>query len=223
VDGRHKRLSLSDGSQLGYDALLVAVGRKVNMAGLGLEAAGITFSHTGVEANDNLQTANPAVYAAGDVVQPEKYTHAAGAGAKIVVANALDGATQRVSDLVIPRCTYTDPEIGHVGLTPLEAAGRGLKVETYRLELAKVERPRIDGETDGFAALYTSEGMIVGATLVAAHAGESLPVLTMAVMQKMTPVDLAAVIFCYPTQAETIQRAALLAVQAAAKAAQTNK
>jgi pyruvate/2-oxoglutarate dehydrogenase complex dihydrolipoamide dehydrogenase (E3) component len=219
IDGQRKRLSLSNGSQLEYDALLVAVGRKVNVAGLGLDAAGIRFSHTGVEANDNLQTANPAVYAAGDVVQTEKYTHAAGAGAQIVVANALGGATLRVSDLVIPRCTYTDPEIAHVGLTPLEAAERGLRVDTYRLELAQVERPRIDGETDGFATLYTSAGRIVGATFVAAHAGESLPVLTMAVMHKMTPAQLAAVIFGYPTQAETIQRAALLAVQSAAKAA----
>lgn len=167
-----------------------------------------------VETDDHLQTANPAVYAAGDVAQPEQFTHAAGAGANLVVANALGGATQRVSELVIPRCTYTDPEVAHVGMTPQEAAERGVRIETYRVDLATVERPRINGETDGFAALYTANGTIVGATFVSAHAGESLPVLTAAVMQKMTPADLAAVIFCYPTQAEAIQRAALQAVQA---------
>ena len=207
-DGRRKRLTLSDGSELEYDALLVAAGRRVNVDGMGLEVAGVKFDASGVEVDDHLRTANPAVYAAGDVARPEKYTHAAFATAKLVVANALGGAGQRVSDLVIPRCTYTDPEVAHVGLTPQEAADRGMAVDTHRLELAKVERAMIDGEADGFVALYTHEGAIVGATFVAAHAGESLPLLTLAVMRKMTPADLAAVIHCYPTQVEAIQRVA---------------
>jgi len=79
--------------------------------------------------------------------------------------------------------------------------------------LATIERARIDGESDGFASLYTHEGTIVGATFVSAHAGESLPVLTLAVMQKMAPADLAAVMHCYPTQVEAIQRVAAQAGQ----------
>lgn len=208
VDGGRKRLTLSDGSELEYDALLVATGRKVNVDGIGLEAAGVKFSASGVEADDHLRTANHAVYAAGDVTSPEKYTHAARAAAKLVVANALDGAVQRVSDLVIPRCTYTDPEVAQVGITPQEAAEREMAIDTHRLELATIERARIDGEAEGFAALYTYEGVIVGATFVSAHAGESLPLLTVAVMQKMRPADLAAVMHCYPTQVEAIQRVA---------------
>jgi pyruvate/2-oxoglutarate dehydrogenase complex dihydrolipoamide dehydrogenase (E3) component len=175
---------------------------------MGLEAAGVRFRAAGVEADDHLRTTNPAVYAAGDVARPEKYTHAAIATAQLAVANALDGAGRRVSDLVIPHCTYTDPEVGQVGITPAGAAERGLALDVHRLELAKVERAMIDGEADGFAALYTHNGVIVGATFVAAHAGESLPLLTLAVAQKMTPAELAAVIHCYPTQVEAIQRVA---------------
>ena len=138
----------------------------------------------------------------------EKYTHAGIATAKLAVANALDGAEQRVSDLVIPHCTYTDPEVAQVGITPPVAKEQGIAIDVHRLELAKVERAMIDGEADGFVALYTHNGVIVGATFVAAHAGESLPLLTLAVAQRMTPADLAAVIACYPTQVEAIQRVA---------------
>jgi pyruvate/2-oxoglutarate dehydrogenase complex dihydrolipoamide dehydrogenase (E3) component len=208
VDGEQQRLGLSDGSELAYDALLVAAGRRVNVDGMGLEVAGVRFCPSGVEADDQLRTTNPAVYAAGDVARPEKFTHAAIATAKLAVANALDGAEQRVSDLVIPHCTYTDPEVAQVGITPPVAEKQGITVDVQRLELAKVERAMIDGEADGFVALYTHNGVIVGATFVAAHAGESLPLLTLAVAQKMTPASLAAVIACYPTQVEAIQRVA---------------
>lgn len=208
VDGGQKRLTLSNGSELAYDALLIATGRKVNVNGMGLEAAGVKFSASGIETDDYLRTTNPAVYAAGDVTLPEKYTHAASATAKLAIANALDGAGKRLSDLVIPHCTYTDPEVAQVGIVPQEAAERGIDIQTHRLELSQVERTRIDGEADGFIALYTHQRAIVGATFVAAHAGESLPILTLAVMQKMAPDDLAAVIHCYPTQVEAIQRVA---------------
>ena len=212
VDGRQQRLSLSDRSDVAYDTLLVAAGRRVNVDGMGLEEAGVKFSPAGVEADDHLRTTNHAVYAAGDVTRPEKFTHAAIATAKLAVANALDGAGRRVSDLVIPHCTYTDPEVAQVGITPPEAAVRGITIDVHRLELATVERAMIDGEADGFVALYTHDGVIVGATFVAAHAGESLPLLTLAVMQRMTPAGLAAVIHCYPTQVEAIQRVAAQAV-----------
>ena len=124
------------------------------------------------------------------------------------MANALDKVGRRLSDLVIPHCTYTDPEVAQVGITPPAAKERGIAIDVHRLDLAKVERAVIDGEADGFAALYTHNGVIIGATFVAAQAGESLPLLTLAVTQKMSPADLAAVIHCYPTQVEAIQRVA---------------
>lgn len=98
--------------------------------------------------------------------------------------------------------------MAQVGITPKEAAKQGIAINTHRLELAKVERAVIDGETDGFFSLHTHNGIIVGATFVAAHAGESVPLLTLAVMQKMSPSELAAVIYCFPTQIEAIQQVA---------------
>ena len=164
-----------------------------------------------MEADASLRTSNPAVYAAGDVAFPEKYTHAAMATARLCVANALDGAGRPARDLVIPHCTYTDPEVATVGLTPVRAAEEGVTLDTHRLELSKVERAFIDGEEEGFAALYTRKGTgeIVGATLVAAHAGEMISELTLAITNKLPMKALAETVHCYPTQAEVFQRIAL--------------
>ena len=197
--------------ELEYDALLLGIGRQANVEDLGLEAAGIRVSDGGVEADEYLRTSNSAVYAAGDVAFPEKYTHAAMATARVCVANALDGANHQARDLIIPHCTYTDPEVATVGLTAVRAAEEGVALDTYRLELAKVERAFIDGEEEGFAAIYTRKGTneIVGATLVAAHAGEMISELTLAITNKLPMQALAETVHCYPTQAEVFQRIAL--------------
>jgi pyruvate/2-oxoglutarate dehydrogenase complex dihydrolipoamide dehydrogenase (E3) component len=128
--------------------------------------------------DEYLRTSNPVIY----VAFPEKFTHAALATARLCVANALDGAGRRVRELVIPHYTYTDPEAAQVGLTPRRAQEEGILIDEYRLDLAKVERTFIDGEKEGFAAIYTRRGTgeIVGATLVAAHAGEIISELTTA-------------------------------------------
>jgi pyruvate/2-oxoglutarate dehydrogenase complex dihydrolipoamide dehydrogenase (E3) component len=203
--------------QFDYDALLMGIGRRANIEDLGLEAAQIRVKDGGVEADAYLRTSNPAVYAAGDVAFPEKYTHAAMATARLCVANALGGANRRAHDLVIPHCTYTDPEVASVGVTPLRAAEEGVAVDTHRLELSKVERAFIDGEEEGFATIYTRKGsgQIVGVTLVAAHAGEMISELTLAVTSKLTMEALAETVHCYPTQAEVFQRIALEYVQSA--------
>ena len=194
-----------------YDALLMGIGRKANIDDLGLEVAGIRVKDGGVEVDAYLRTGNPAVYAAGDVAFPEKYTHAAMATARLCVANALAGANRRARELIIPHCTYTDPEIASVGLNPIRAAEEGVSLDTYRLELSKVERAFIDGEEEGFAEIYTRKGtgQIAGATLVAAHAGEMISELTLAITSKLTMETLAETVHCYPTQAEVFQRIAL--------------
>ena len=127
------------------------------------------------------------------------------------------GRTRPARDLVIPHCTYTDPEVATVGLTPVRAAEEGVALDTHRLELSKVERAFIDGEEEGFAAIYTRKGTgeIVGATLVAAHAGEMISELTLAVTSKLPMEALAETVHCYPTQAEVFQRIALEYVKSA--------
>jgi pyruvate/2-oxoglutarate dehydrogenase complex dihydrolipoamide dehydrogenase (E3) component len=197
--------------ELPYDALLLGTGRKANVDGLNLEAAGVRLRKDGVRVDEYLRTSNPDIYAAGDVAFPEKFTHAAMATARLCVANALDGANRRARELVIPHCTYTDPEVAQVGLTPRRAREEGVPIDAYRLELAKVERAFIDGEDEGFAAVYTRRGSgeIVGATLVAAHAGEMISELTLAITNKVPLEGLAETVHCYPTQAEVFQRIAL--------------
>jgi pyruvate/2-oxoglutarate dehydrogenase complex dihydrolipoamide dehydrogenase (E3) component len=211
ANGRLTIKSQTETRELEYDKLLLGIGRKANVEDLGLEAAAIGVKDGGVEADEYLRTSNPAVYAAGDVAFPEKYTHAAMATARLCVVNALNGANRPVRELIIPHCTYTDPEVATVGLTPPRAAEEGVTLETHRLELAKVERAFIDGEEEGFAALYTRQGRgeIVGATLVAAHAGEMISELTLAITNKLTMQALAETVHCYPTQAEVFQRIAL--------------
>ena len=197
--------------ELPYDALLLGTGRKPNVEQLGLEAAGVRLGRHGVEVDEYLRTSNPNIYAAGDVAFPQKFTHAAMATARLCIANALDGARRRAQELVVPHCTYTDPEIAQVGLTPRRARAEGVPIDAYRLDLAKVERAFIDSEEEGFAAIYTRRGSseIVGATLVAAHAGEMISELTLAITNKVSLEGLAETIHCYPTQAEVFQRIAL--------------
>src|SRR6266851_2454474 len=211
ANGRLTIKGKAETRELDYDKLLLGIGRKANVEDLGLEAANIRVKDGDVETDGNLRTSNQDVYDAGDVAFPEKYTHAAMATARLCVANALNGANRPARDLVIPHCTYTDPEVASVGLTPLRAAEEGIALETHRLELTKVERAFIDGEEEGFAALYTRRwsAEIVGATLVAAHAGEMISELTLAITNRLTMQALAETVHCYPTQAEVFQRIAL--------------
>jgi pyruvate/2-oxoglutarate dehydrogenase complex dihydrolipoamide dehydrogenase (E3) component len=193
------------------DEILVGVGRLPNVEGMGLEAAGVAFDPgSGVRVNDFLQTRNPRIYAAGDVCMGWKFTHAADAAAKIVVQNALFLRTQRLSRLVMPWCTYTDPEVAHVGLSEQGAAERGIGVDVYRVPLEQVNRAVTDGEEEGFVKVLVRRGgdRILGATIVAAHAGEMLSELTLAITAGLGLGKLLAVIHPYPTQAEGIKRAA---------------
>ncbi|MEQ7010851.1 FAD-dependent oxidoreductase [Actinopolymorpha sp. B17G11] len=197
--------------ELTYDALLLGTGRKPNVEHLDLDAAGVHIARDGVEVDEYLCTSNPNIYAVGDAAFPQKFTHAAMATARLCIANALDGEQRPTRELVIPHCTYTDPEVASVGLTPRRARDEGVAIDAYRLDLAKVERAFIDGEEDGFGAIYThsDNGEIAGATLVAAHAGEMISELTLAITNQLPLEALANTVHCYPTQAEVFQRIAL--------------
>jgi len=192
------------------DAILIAAGRTANVAGLGLEAAGVRYSDQGVEVNDRLQTSNRAIFAAGDVGSRVRFTHAADAMARLCVQNALFLGRKKLSSLVIPRCTYTDPEVAHVGLSAAEAEARGLAIDTYRVELADVDRALLDGEELGFVVVHTRRGTgrVVGATIVAGHAGEMIGELTLMMANHLSLEALANTIHCYPTQVEAFKRVA---------------
>src|SRR5207247_7820837 len=121
------------------DAILVAVGRTPNLEGLGLAEAGVEYTSHGVIVDDRLRTTNSRIYAAGDVCSRYKFTHAADAMARIIIANALFLARRKVTDLVIPWCTYTDPEVAHVGYYEKEARAAGVNVATVTDSLTAVD------------------------------------------------------------------------------------
>jgi len=163
-----------------------------------------------VHVNDYLQTRNPNIYAAGDISMAWKFTHAADAAAKIVVQNALFLRTAKLSSLVMPWCTYTDPEVAHVGLYEREAAERGIELTTFEVPMREVNRAVTDGEDAGFVKIHVVKGSdrIAGATIVASHAGEMISEVTLAMVNKLGLKAILATIHPYPTQAEALKRAA---------------
>ncbi len=190
------------------DQLLVAVGRAPNVEGLGLETVGVEFDKKGVKVDDRLQTTNPRIYACGDICSLYQFTHAADFMARIVIQNALFKGRAKASSLIIPWATYTSPEIAHVGLYEKDAKAQGIGVDTFTQELSRVDRAILDGETEGFVRVHVRKGTdeIVGATVVAAHAGDLIGELTLAMKGKLGLKTIGATIHPYPTQAEAIRR-----------------
>jgi len=191
------------------DAILVGAGRVPNVEGLNLDAAGVRHDgKEGVLVNDRLQTTNRNIYAAGDVCSRFKFTHAADAMARIVIQNALFKGRARASALTIPWCTYTDPEIAHVGLYEHEAREQGVAFRTFTQELHDVDRAVLDGEDEGFIkVMVRGRGdTILGATIVAAHAGDMISEVTLAMAGRLGLRTIASTIHPYPTQAEAIKQ-----------------
>ncbi len=192
------------------DEILVAVGRTPNVGGLNLEAAGVEYDDEhGVLVNDYLQTSNRRVYAAGDVALERKYTHMADATARLVVQNALFWGRKKLSSLTIPWCTYTDPEIAHVGLHVRECRERGFYLKTFTVPMSDVDRAVLDGEEGGFVKIHVRDGTdtILGATIVARHAGEMINEISLAMVAGIGLKTISQVIHSYPTQAEAIRKA----------------
>jgi pyruvate/2-oxoglutarate dehydrogenase complex dihydrolipoamide dehydrogenase (E3) component len=190
------------------DEILLAVGRTQNVEGLNLEAAGVQYDDKGVTVDDHLRTSNKNILAAGDIGSRFHFTHAAEALGRIALQNALFFGRKRASDLVIPWCTFTNPEIAHVGINEEEARKSGIEIETFTLPFAENDRGVVEGDTAGFARVRVSKknGKMLGATLVSRHAGESIGELVMAIQHGMKVGDLGAVIHPYPTEAEIIKR-----------------
>ncbi len=196
-------------SRIPVDALLVSVGRTPNTDGLDLEAAGVEYDKLGVKVDDKLRTTNQRIFAAGDIASVYKFTHIADAMARIVIRNAFFFGRGKASQLVIPWATYTSPEIAHVGLYAAEAQELGHEVETLTIELADVDRAKLDGEDEGFLRVHLKKGSdtILGATLVAAHAGDMIGAMSLAITHGVGLGKFSTTIFPYPTQGEVFRKA----------------
>ena len=159
----------------------------------------MTFDKDGVLVDDRLRTSNPRIFAAGDVCSTFKFTHAADAMARVVIQNALSFGRKRASALVIPWCTYTDPEVAHVGGYEEEARRGGRRVETITIPLEDVDRAVVDEEGDGFVRVHHERGRLLGCTVVASRAGEMIGVATHALTHGASLIDLGSTIYPYPT------------------------
>ena len=194
------------------DQLLIAVGRAPNIDGLNLEKVNVKYHKRGVEVNDNMQTTNPRIYAAGDICSKYQFTHAADFQARIVIQNALFAVgpfgKKKASDLIIPWATYTSPEIAHVGMYPADAKEAGFEIDTYVQQLEHVDRAILEGNDEGFVKIHTKKGTdkIVGATIVAENAGDMISEITVAMKNKVGLAGIGATIHPYPTQAEAVRK-----------------
>jgi pyruvate/2-oxoglutarate dehydrogenase complex dihydrolipoamide dehydrogenase (E3) component len=213
-----KRITFTIGEQTEsviVDEILVGAGRAPNVEGLNLEGVGVNYDRQqGIIVNDYLQTTNPKIYGAGDICMDWKFTHAADAAARIVIKNTLFSpfglGRSRLSSLVMPWVTYTDPEVAHVGLYEHEIRKKGIAFNTIQIPMSSVDRAIADGETEGFVKILHQAGSdkILGATIVARHAGEMISEVTTAIVGNLGLSKLSSVIHPYPTQAEGIKKAA---------------
>ncbi len=208
-----KSIALNVGGKdftLTVDEILVGVGRRPNIESLNLAEAGVSTTRGGVMVDDFLRTTNPDVYAVGDVCMNLKFTHAADATARLVLRNALFYGRGRVSALQIPWCTYTDPEIAHIGLYEEDAEERNIPLETFKRDFKDVDRAVTDGEEDGFVKIHVKRGsdQIIGATIVGAHAGDLISQVSLAMSAGVGLKKIANAIYPYPTRSDAIRLAA---------------
>jgi len=192
------------------DRLLVAIGRTPNVEGLGLHAAGVVYTARGVTVDDRLRTSNAKVYACGDICSTLQFTHAADFQARMVIQNALFFGRKKASQLVIPWATYTSPEVAHVGHTEASAHAASVAVQTFTVPFHDVDRAILDGHTEGFARVHVRSGTdtIVGATIVAEHAGDLLAEVTLCITNGLGLSAIGSTIHPYPTQSDALRKCA---------------
>ena len=194
--------------------VLVATGRKANVHNLGLEAANVQFDNKGVKVNAGLRTSNKRIYAIGDVAGGAQFTHAANYHAGLVLRSALFRLPVKVKPELIPRVTYTDPEIAVAGLSEAQAREKHSKLQILRWPFAENDRARAERRIEGHIKVVASaDGRILGAGIVGAHAGELIAPWQLALTKGLKLADMANIVLPYPTLSEVSRRAALLHYQ----------
>jgi len=199
-----------DGAQCAVGShLLIATGRRANVNGLNLEAAGISYSPHGVEVDARLRTSNKRVFAIGDVAGPYQFTHMAAYQAGIVIRNMLFKLPAKVDYSAVPWVTYSDPELAHVGMSEADATKKGKAVRVLRWSFAENDRAQAERRAEGMIKVITTpKGLILGASIVGLHAGELIQSWVLAISQKMKIGAMASMIAPYPTLAEANKRIA---------------
>ena len=200
----------TDGVSVAAGRVLVAAGRRANVEGLKLHKAGVEIRDRLIVVDKKLRTTNRRIYAAGDVCSRHQFSHNADAHARIVVQNALFAPTATTSSLVVPRCTYTQPEVAQVGPTHEELDLAGTPSDTYRLEFADLDRGKAAGDRHGFVEVAAVKGRdrILGGTIVGEDAGEQIAGLCLAMNNGLGLGKLGKTMLPYPTRGEYMRRLA---------------
>jgi len=204
VKGRSGKEELVTGTHL-----LLAAGRRPNVEGLGLDAAGVTVANGQITVDAALRTTNPRIYAIGDVAGGYQFTHLAEHHAGIVLRHAIFKLRWTKPSPVVPWCIYTDPELARVGLSETQAKERHIEHRVYRFPFSDIDRARTDGDTQGFAKLITDpRGKLLGAAIVGPNAGELISECVLAISKGLRAADLSGAIHVYPTLAQVNRRVA---------------
>jgi len=189
--------------------LLIATGRRANVQGLNLEAAGIRYSDRGIEVDARLRTSSRRIFAIGDVAGPYQFTHMAAYQAGIAIRNILFRLPARVDYSVVPWVTYTDPELAHVGITEADAEKNGIEIRVLKWPFTENDRARAERRVEGLVKVVTNKrGKILGASIVGLHAGELIQPWVLAISQHMKIGAMASMIAPYPTLSEASKRIA---------------
>ena len=209
IDGGHPTLHCADAA-IAADRVLVAAGRRANVEDLNLDRVGVELRGGLIAVDDKLRTTNKKIFAAGDVCSRLQLTHHADAHARIAVQNALFAPTASTRKLVVPHCTYTDPEVAGIGTTETELEQQGIPFDRYRVEFSELDRGKTEGDRDGFVDVITTKGRdtILGATLVGHDAGEQIAPLCLAMSNGLGLGALGKAVLPYPTRAEYLRRLA---------------
>jgi len=208
----HIKATLSTGARLDMDAILFALGRKVNVADLDLRAAGIRVTEYGVAVDEHCRTAVKHIYAAGDVTGRHKFTHMAEHMAAVAVKNALLGARAKIENRGVTWCTWSDPELAHVGESEDRLKNRNLRYEVYKLPYSAVDRAVCESESAGLIKVFATRGtgVVLGAAILGARAGEMIGEFALAIRHRLTMAQIAATIHPYPSYGSGVRRAAEL-------------
>jgi pyruvate/2-oxoglutarate dehydrogenase complex dihydrolipoamide dehydrogenase (E3) component len=207
-------LVLADGVRIGGSHLLVAAGRRPNLEALALDAGNVRAGPRGIATDSGLRSpTNRRVYAAGDIADPaglgpRAFTHAGAYHAAIIVRRAIFRLPARLDYAALPRVIYTDPELAQVGLTEAEARAAGMKPRVLRWPMAENDRAIVEQDTAGMVKLVVARGRVVGAGILAPHAGEMIGLWALAIAARVRLSTLAGLILPYPTRAEAGKRAA---------------
>lgn len=202
-----KHVVLKDGATLQAETLLVAIGRRPVVNSLNLEKAGVNFDAAGIKVNRKMQSSNKKVFACGDVTGEMPLTHVAELQAGIVIANVIFKVPKKISYDVIPAVVYTDPEVAQVGIS-VEQCNKLKAGEVHQFEISELDRAVTDNNKTGVAKILTDKGRIVGAHIIAPHAGEMIHELALAIQEKMKVSKITSLVHAYPSYSQLNKRLA---------------